>query len=197
MVNMFLLNNFIEREVTVVVRDVVIVLFFLLTKKETPTYLLIMANGVTYGVNFPFVDSLKGDYVSLSQNPDQEIRSSLLHLLLTRKGSRYYLPDFGSRLYEFIFEPFDGITFEAVKDDIRDTVSKYIPNLVINDIIVLPYDEYEQEYSNLGSVNYENLGNGVYKIAGRGTQEYTAKVRIDYTITDNTFQTRDFIIINI
>jgi len=156
-----------------------------------------MANGVTYGVNFPFVDSLKGDYISLSQTPDQEIRSSLLHLLLTRKGSRYYLPDFGSRLYEFIFEPFDGITFEAVKDDIRDNVSKYIPNLVINDIIVLPYDEYESQYSEVGSVNYENLGNGVYKIAGRGTEEYTAKVRIDFTITDNAFQTRDFIIINI
>lgn len=156
-----------------------------------------MANGVTYGVNFPFVDSLKGDYLSLSQTPDQEIRSSLLHLLLTRKGSRYYLPDFGSRLYEFIFEPFDGVTFEAVKDDIRDNVSKYIPNLVINDIIVLPYDEYESQFSDVGSVNYENLGNGVYKIAGRGTEEYTAKIRIDFTITDNAFQTRDFIIINI
>ena len=167
------------------------------TKKETLIYLLIMANGVTYGVNFPFVDSLKGDYLSLSQTPDQEIRSSLLHLLLTRKGSRYYLPDFGSRLYEFIFEPFDGVTFEAVKDDIRDNVSKYIPNLVINDIIVLPYDEYESQFSDVGSVNYENLGNGVYKIAGRGTEEYTAKIRIDFTITDNAFQTRDFIIINI
>lgn len=156
-----------------------------------------MANGVTYGVNFPFNDSLKGDYISLSQTPDQEIRSNLLHLLLTRKGSRYYLPDFGSRLYEFIFEPFDGITFESVKDDIRDNVSKYIPNLVINDIIVLPYDEYESQYSDVGSVNYENIGNGIYKIAGRGTEEYTAKVRIDFTITDNAFQTRDFIIINI
>jgi phage baseplate assembly protein W len=152
-----------------------------------------MAKGITYGVNFPFTDSIKGDYISLSQNPDQEIRSNLLHLLLTRKGSRYYLPDFGSRLYEFIFEPFDGITFEAVKDDIRDSVSKYIPNLVINDVIVLPYNEYESE----GSLNLNNLGNGVYRIAGRGTEEYTAKIRIDYTITDNAFQTRDFIIINI
>lgn len=152
-----------------------------------------MANGVTYGVNFPFLDSIKGDYISLSQNPDQEIRSNLLHLLLTRKGSRYYLPDFGSKLYEFIFEPLDGITFEAVKDDIRDNVSKYIPNLVINDIVVLPFNEYESQ----GTLNTENLGNGVYRIAGRGTEEYTAKIRIDYTITDNAFQTRDFIIINI
>ena len=166
-------------------------------KKTILIYLLIMANGVTYGINFPFMDSLKGDYLSLSQSPDQEIRSSLIHLLLTRKGSRYYLPNFGSKLYEFIFEPFDGITFESVKDDIRDTVSEFIPNLVINDVIVLPYAEYEKEFSDLGSVNYENLGNGSYRIAGRGTEEYTAKVRIDFTITDNAFQTRDFVIINI
>ncbi len=53
-----------------------------------------MANGVTYGINFPFNDSLKGDYLSLSQNPDQEIRSNLIHLILTRRGSRYFLPDF-------------------------------------------------------------------------------------------------------
>ena len=65
-----------------------------------------MANGVTYGINFPFNDSLKGDYLSLSQNPDQEIRSNLIHLILTRKGSRYYLPDFGTKIYEFIeFDP--------------------------------------------------------------------------------------------
>jgi phage baseplate assembly protein W len=156
-----------------------------------------MANGVTYGVNFPFMDSLKGDYLSLSQSPDQEIRSSLIHLLLTRKGSRYYLPNFGSKLYEFIFEPFDGITFEAVKDDIRDTVNEFIPNLVINDVIVLPYTEYEKEFSDLGSVNYDSLDNNSFKIPGRSTEEYTAKIRIDFTITDNAFQTRDFIIINI
>jgi hypothetical protein len=66
-----------------VVTDVKIVLTFLVTKKETQLYLLKMANGVTYGVNFPFVDSLVGDYVSLSQNPDQEI-SRLMELLLKR-----------------------------------------------------------------------------------------------------------------
>ena len=152
-----------------------------------------MANGVTYGINFPFRESLRGDYLSLSQNPDEEIRSNLIHLLLTRKGSRYFLPDFGTKIYEFIFEPLDGITFEAVKDDVKDNVAKYIPNLVINDIIILPYNEYESE----GSLNSDNLGIGSYRVPGRNTQEYTAKMRVDYTITENTFQSRDFIIINI
>jgi phage baseplate assembly protein W len=58
-----------------------------------------MAEGKTYGINFPFRDSSKGTYFSLSEESDEEIRSSLVHLLLTRKGTRYYLPDFGTRLY--------------------------------------------------------------------------------------------------
>jgi hypothetical protein len=64
---------------------------------------------------------------------------------------------------------------------------------LINDIIIKPYTEYDSE----GTLNVENLGSGVYRVAGRGTEEYTAKLRIDYTISDNAFQSRDFIIINI
>jgi len=70
-----------------------------------------MANGFTYGINFPFRDSRRGDYLELTQLESQQVKSDLIHLLLTRKGSRYYLPEFGTRLYEFLFEPFDGLTF--------------------------------------------------------------------------------------
>ena len=63
-----------------------------------------MANGITYGINFPFQDSKVGKYLDLSEYTNDEIRSNLIHLLLTRKGSRFFLPDFGTRLYEYIFE---------------------------------------------------------------------------------------------
>lgn len=154
-----------------------------------------MAQGKTYGVNFPFRDSRYGKYLSLSQDADEEIRTDLLHLILTRKGSRYYLPDFGTRIYEFIFEPMDGLSFEAIKADIRDAVDKYLPNLIINEISVTPYLEDAEA---LGEINLEKIGvGGIYRVPGQGTEEYTAKVRIDYTITDSTFESKDFIIINI
>jgi len=154
-----------------------------------------MADGKTYGINFPFQDSKDGKYLSLSQTADEEIRTDLLHLILTRKGSRYYLPDFGTRIYEFIFEPMDGTSFEAIKEDITNAVEKYIPNLTINEITITPYlDDLDAQ----GDLNTEKLGiGGIYRIPGRGVEEYTAKLRIDYTITDNTFQSKDFIIINI
>ena len=81
-----------------------------------------MANGTTYGINFPFRDSYDGRYLDLSDTPDEEIRTDLIHLLLTRKGTRYFLPDFGTRLYEYIFEPLDGPTFAQLEAEIRETV---------------------------------------------------------------------------
>ena len=62
-----------------------------------------MANGKSYGVTFPFRDSFDGRYLDTTDFEDDEIRSSLIHLLLTKKGARYFLPDFGTRLYEYIF----------------------------------------------------------------------------------------------
>ena len=154
-----------------------------------------MANGTTYGINFPFRDSDKGFYFSLSEETADEIRSNLLHLILTRKGSRYYLPDFGTRIYEFIFEPLDGATFESIKVEIEEQVAKYIPNLTINSITIEPYTESGDV---VGQLDYELLGQAsIYRIPGANTAEYTAKLKIDYTDENKAFGSREFIIINI
>lgn len=154
-----------------------------------------MANGTTYGVNFPFRNNPLGYYFSLSETTDEEIRSNLLHLILTRKGSRYYLPDFGTRIYEFIFDPFDGETFEGIKAEIQEQVDKYIPNLIINNISVTPYLQSDEAP---GELNTDLLGTSdIYRVPGANTEEYTAKLRIDYTNNNNAFGSREFIIINI
>jgi len=152
-----------------------------------------MANGKTYGINFPFRDSFDGKYLDLSDTTDEEIRSNLIHLLLTRKGSRYYLPDFGSRIYEYIFEPFDGPTFAEIDSEIRDAVLNFIPGLLINNISITPATDEDINGWNTNP----NLDTRIYKVPSQETKEYTAVVRIDYTITKDAFNSRDFIIINI
>lgn len=132
-----------------------------------------MSNGKTYGIIFPFKDSTIGKYLELSNLTKDELRSNLTHLLLTRKGSRYYLPDFGTRLYEYIFNPFDGPTFGSIESEIRDSVEKFIPQLQIKNIELTPADE-----------NDEN-------------SQYRVKVRVDYVDINSSFGSSDFIIINI
>jgi phage baseplate assembly protein W len=153
-----------------------------------------MADGVTYGINFPFRDSFNGKYLDLSDTIEEEIRTDLIHLLLTRKGTRYFLPDFGTRLYEYIFEPLDGPTFNDIESEIKDSVETYIPNLLITSIRVtaLSSEEAGPYVTTEG-----NVVNTQLTIPGLATKEYTAKVRIDYQITNDVFNSSSFVIINI
>jgi phage baseplate assembly protein W len=153
-----------------------------------------MADGVTYGIIFPFRQSIEGKFLALSEETDEEIRSNLIHLLLTRKGSRYFLPDFGTRLYDFIFEPLDGETFDSIRGEIEDSVNKYIPNLTIQNISIEPYIDSEPS---LGELSSEQFDIPIYRVPGANTEEYTAKVKIEYIDNSSAFGSREFVIINI
>jgi len=147
-----------------------------------------------FGIDFPFRDSIVGDYLRMTESRDEEIRANLVHLLLTRKGSRYFLPDFGTRLYEYIFELNDSVTYSNIEDEIRETVKRYIPNLEINSIrITNPELEPDETSSSVS----EDEDSRLFRIGDSSTKPYTAKIRIDYTTNDSTFATSDFIIINI
>ena len=152
-----------------------------------------MANGITYGITFPFRDSFNGKYLDLTDYASEEVRTNLIHLLLTRKGSRYYLPDFGSRLYEYIFEPLDGPTFSEIESEIRDSVGKYMPGILITNIKITDAsmgDENQGTYIN-------QYGEKEFTVPNIAQLEHTAKVRIDYRNTNNAFNSSDFVIINI
>ena len=49
-----------------------------------------MPTSSTYGIDFPFQDSVYGDYLKMTETPEDEIKANLIHLLLTRKGFWYY-----------------------------------------------------------------------------------------------------------
>ncbi len=93
-----------------------------------------MAESRFINIDFPFRDSKEGFYFNLTKTNESAIRADLLHLLLTNKGERLYMPDFGSDLKKFIFEPNDGITHIDIKNNINETIKKYIPNLIIDSI---------------------------------------------------------------
>ena len=151
-----------------------------------------MANGITYGISFPFVDSFTGRYLDVTETTEGETRTNLVHLLLTRKGSRYFLPDFGTRLYEYIFEPLDGPTFSEIESEIRDSVDEYLPNLKITNISVKAASDGEEDKG-----TYVDGDERVFRVPGISEKEHTAKVRIDYVVTNDAFNPSDFVIINI
>jgi phage baseplate assembly protein W len=148
---------------------------------------------VTYGIDYPFRDSRKGDFLRMTETPEKEVRANLLHLLLTRKGSRYYLPDFGTRLYEYIFDQNDVVAYNLIEDEIRESVRKYIPNLDINSINIMSAENDPD--TPVGSMEDEDAR--LFRVSDSSSKPYTAKVKIDYTVNNGTFSSSDFIIINI
>jgi len=111
-------------------------------------------------IRFPFEDSTRGFFVELNQTTKDAVKSDLLHLLFTDKGSRYYLPTFGTNLRRYIFEPNDTPTHEDIMSEIQDAVNTFLPGLRINDITVTidPNDE------NIAVVNINfSVGEGVFE----------------------------------
>lgn len=147
----------------------------------------------TYGIDFPFRNSIKGDFLRMTESPEREVRANLVHLLLTRKGSRYYLPDFGTRLYEYIFDQNDVVTFGLIEDEIRESIKKYIPNLDINSINIVSAENDPEETKLYAQDEDERL----FRVSDATSKPYTAKVKIDYTVNNGAFTSSDFVIINI
>lgn len=122
----------------------------------------------TYGVNYPFYDSNNGDFLLLTETIESQVKSDLIHLLLTRKGSRYFLPDFGTNLYQYIFEPLDDVVIQKIEDEINNAVEKFIPNLKINKINITQF--------------YDNI-----EFVLDDKKQHSVTINIDYTVSFRTF----------
>jgi len=128
-----------------------------------------MARGKYINIDFPFKNSPKGFFLNLNSSDQRAIKADLMHLLLTRKGQRLYNPDFGTDLLKYIFEPNDTRTLNEVKDEVTNSVKKYLPKLAVNNITVTPSDD----------------------------SDHAAVIRIDYTVTDDVFDMADYVIIKV
>ena len=147
----------------------------------------------TYGIDFPFRDSLEGKFLKLTSSPEREIRADLVHLLLTKKGSRYFLPDFGTRLYQFIFDQNDNVTFGLIESEIRESVKKYIPNLELTSINIMSAEDDPDQVRSFNDNEDERL----FRVSDSDSKPYTAVVKIEYTVNNGAFASSDFIILNI
>jgi len=89
----------------------------------------------SYNIAFPFKDDNEiRSFILMNQVTKDSYSSNLLLLLLTQKGERYYMPEYGTNLLKFIFEPNDQLTSTQVEDEIRNTVSLYLPEVKITSV---------------------------------------------------------------
>lgn len=71
-----------------------------------------------------------------TQGGINQVKSDLLVLLLTEPGERVMLPDFGTPLRQFFFEPNDEVLVEGVRSAIVDSIRKWEPRIRVTEIDV-------------------------------------------------------------
>lgn len=124
-----------------------------------------MAQKTYINIDFPFQDDPEGKFLRMSTEAKRAIKSDLIHLLLTNKGERLYLPDFGANLRQYIFEPNDQPSANAIRLEISEAIKKFIPNLNVTQLTVTPSEN----------------------------DRYAVVVRLDYIATFAAFQSVDFV----
>ena len=113
-----------------------------------------------YGIKYPFSEeSERLTFFDLDETKSEGIRSKILHIIFTPKGQRLRRPDFGTNLLKFIFEPNDGETWDRIKEEIRQQISLYLPEVIFNDIAILRNTD-DGEHSIFVQVDYSVQSNG-------------------------------------
>lgn len=101
-----------------------------------------MAKTQKYGIKYPFTsDNMDNIYLDVNETFSESIKSQVLHLILTVKGQKIRDPEFGTSLIRYIFSPNDDMTIDNVKSEIINQISKYIPNVIFDDIVIYRSDE--------------------------------------------------------
>ena len=118
-------------------------------------------------IEFPFQDDNKGKFLAMNDVSERAVKSDLMHLLLTNREERLYLPSFGANLRKYLFEQNDEEVQNGIKEEIQTAVTKFIPNLIIDEL---------------------SLKSGE---AGEIRNEHHVLVTIDYTVTEGTFKRSD------
>ena len=105
-----------------------------------------MAKRQYFGIKYPFrADDFQKFFVDANSNTKDKARSEIMHIVFTPKGQRVRMPEFGTDLIKFIFDPNDGLTWEAVKNEIRESVTRWAKNISLTDIQVVKNEEDESE----------------------------------------------------
>lgn len=92
-------------------------------------------------INYPFKNSPEGFFLDMTSTTVDAVKADLQHLLLTEKGERFYNPDFGTNLKKFLFDPSDEKNISDIENELKITVDKYLPGLLITKVEIYPEDD--------------------------------------------------------
>lgn len=108
------------------------------------------------GAPYPITKHPRGFF--RTQSGVDQIKSDLLILLLTEPGERVMLPEFGTSLRKFFFEPNDSSSLERIREEIARSISIWEPRIAVQNIEVTNGEDV------LDSLNIQDLKQDIQHI---------------------------------
>jgi|694.fasta_scaffold04422_14 phage baseplate assembly protein W len=99
-----------------------------------------------YGITLPIAHGPQG-YFNQSYSILEQVKSNLNFLLRTKKGERRMNPEFGSGLWNILFENYTDNITPLIEDVIRKDISRWMSYVNVNSVEVNTDDtEYKDKY---------------------------------------------------
>lgn len=91
------------------------------------------------GFRYPFGPLEDGLFLNKSSDLEL-VKSNLRQLLLTRRGERVMLPEFGTNLKYYLMEPLDQALLSKIRKEILESMYKYATNVNLNKLLITPLE---------------------------------------------------------
>jgi phage baseplate assembly protein W len=106
------------------------------------------------GLMLPFVNGNNG-YFAQSFDTNTQIKQNIINFLNTRRGERRMFPEFGTKLYEILFEQIDVNTIDIIKNIISKEMQRWIPQVSIKNISIVDQNTGTTDNYKIGiSIDY-------------------------------------------
>ncbi len=85
-------------------------------------------------IQFPFSESTDGGVFGTNKTTQKAIRDNLLAFLTLRKGQRPMNNRLYSPLFDFIFQQFDDISEDELREALTEKLSIYFPEITLEEV---------------------------------------------------------------
>lgn len=123
-----------------------------------------------YGIKTRESRSFRDVALSFSRNPltadinilkdESAIKSAVKNIILTKPGEKLFEPNFGSRVMDLLFEPFDFIIRDQMETEIRSVLDLYEPRIEVEEVNV---NWLEQSYEIEVTIQYKIIGEPIIR----------------------------------
>lgn len=101
-----------------------------------------MANRQYFGLKYPFTnEGFQHFFTDTNDTEKDRARSEIMYIIFTPKGQCVRNQEFGTDLIKYIFDMNDQVSWESVKSEISESVTRWAKNLTLNDIQVVKMDD--------------------------------------------------------